>query len=91
MPAQAPMGLHMAQSGGNCKDDYAAMQQAGTDRPPRPAKGNPTHAASYLAAASASSRSFNTVFQLRAVLGTPSPLSNFVPSLELLRPPGVLR
>ena len=42
-----------------------------------------------LAAAAASSASFSTVFQLRAVLGTPMPLSNFTASLEVPKPFGV--
>lgn len=45
----------------------------------------------YDAAASAISISFSTLFQLRAVLGTPMPLSNFAPSLEVPKPSGVWR
>ena len=35
--------------------------------------------------------SFSTVFQLRAVLGTPMPLSNFADSFEFEKPRGVCR
>ena len=45
----------------------------------------------YPAAFLASSSSLSTVFQLRAVLATPIPLSNFSPSFDVPNPFGVCR
>lgn len=70
-PAHAPMTRHMEGFDGKSKAIFAAVQQISR----------------YCAAAApASCSNFSTVFQLRAVLPTPMPLSNFTASFEVPKP-----
>lgn len=85
------MALHMEEFARNSKNIHAAVQNwaSTTDnRQLTTCDSVVPNDLPYLAF-SASSISFSTEFQLRAVLGTPMPLSNFAANLEVPKPFGV--